>query len=236
MRGTREIETVEVDRFGNTPELQRKWDEQSEFDWLPSGLDAKGLARQLDVGESISPIELRELHARYVRAKGRKPGRARLDRGVEDELLSRVDELREWEKRYESAESWQERARLRSKRPEPYAKPGETPLEVAERRVHGYAYTREREAWAEGERRRLEAEATERQLARVRAEKIIEEEEQGGLSLVGAWAVKREAGLGDPNVGVDNPISGRRGDKTSGVAAQAARKVRDKLIRKADGE
>jgi hypothetical protein len=126
---------------------------------------------------------------------------------IEEEALARINELRDWQQLYDEAEDWHERRRMRNKRPPSYTAYGESFQEAAERRLNRWDYQRERGAFAAGEVRRLEQLETERQLARVRAEKIIEEEERTGVAPTGAWAVKREAGLEHSGQGEPNAIS-----------------------------
>jgi hypothetical protein len=226
-------EPLAVDLSGNTPDKQRAWDEHEEFADLPPGMTPEELARHFwltDEQGNTLPVSP-EVYARYKRAALRRPKRPRLDREIEAAALDRMDEVRDYELALDRAEDWQERRLLRGKRPAPYTEAGQSFEEAAERRLRRYDYARDREAWAAGEQRRLEELETERQLARVRAEKILEEEERGGIAPVGGYLVKREGGLEHENQGKPNAIQA-----ASKASVRAARKLSAALGRDAQQE
>jgi hypothetical protein len=189
--GTDEIETVTVDPYAGTPEQQRLSDEHETFASLPPGLDSRELGEYLWLTDEqgrtlpVSP----EVYARYKRAQLRKPKRPRLDREIEAAALNRIDDLRDWKRSYDETDDWQKRARLRSKKPGPYGEPGQSFEEAAANKLHRH---RDYEI-GEFRRRTVEEQETEKQLARVRAERIVEQEQETGLTptRVPTWSRER---------------------------------------------
>jgi hypothetical protein len=154
-----------------------------------------------DEGSGISPEE-------YVASQGvdrAVPGyaiqrvRPKLDPVIESEALARIDEIRDFERRYDAAEDWHARARLRAKRPEPYAERGESFQQAAERGLRGYDH------WYSSEllTRIDEQQEIEDLARREAARKLIEE----GGAFTGRWALERESGLEHPRQGEPNRIS-----------------------------